>query len=344
MDKTIEINNLSKEYKVLNRKEGFKGAILNLFSQDYKYIKAINNVSMEIFSGEILGILGRNGAGKSTLIKMMTGVLKPSAGVLSINGNTPFKNRKQHASNIGIVFGQRSQLWWSLPCIESFKIIKEIYSINNDVYEENMKFFNELIPLNELMNKPVRLMSLGQRVLCDILASFLHNPKIVFLDEPTIGLDINVKDKIHKLILSLNSKKKTAVILTTHDMGDVDAVCKRIVIIDNGEKIYDDKIGKLKKYFGPNKTLLAHINSNEITDDSVVITNIKKLIDKHFQLIDHLSVECNNRWIKIVVDENQISVLRVLNLIQKEFDIDKIEIKAFSTEFVIKKIYESNCL
>ena len=189
MSHIIEIRNVTKEFKVLNRREGLKGSLRVLFSRDYKIVRAVDNVSMDIDQGEIVGYLGPNGAGKSTTIKMMTGVLEPSSGEILVNGAAPYKNRTRNAQEIGVVFGQRSQLWWALPLVESFKILKDIYQIDDKQYSDMMDLYRSLVDIEPLLHKPVRQMSLGQRTLSDILAAFLHDPKIVFLDEPTIGLD-----------------------------------------------------------------------------------------------------------------------------------------------------------
>ena len=256
MENVIELKNVDKEFKVLNRHEGLKGSFQDLFSRDYKIVKAVNNVSMNIKPGEIVGYLGPNGAGKSTTIKMMTGVLQPSHGEILVNGRVPYKNRTANAQNIGVVFGQRSQLWWSLPLIESFKLLKDIYGIPDQEYKDMLALYESLVNVKELYSKPVRQMSLGQRTLSDILAAFLHNPPIVFLDEPTIGLDVSMKAKIRNLIKALNKEKNTTVILTTHDMGDVDALCERIIIIDKGTMLYDNDIEHLRSFFGAYRTLL----------------------------------------------------------------------------------------
>ena len=254
-DYAIEMNGVVKEFKVLNRREGLKGSIMDLFSRDYRTVTAVDNISVKIPEGQIVGYLGPNGAGKSTTIKMMTGVLEPTRGDIIVNGNIPYKNRAKNAENIGVVFGQRSQLWWSLPLIESFKLLKDIYLISDKDYEDMMALYDSLVDMEPILHKTVRQMSLGQRTLSDILAAFLHNPKIVFLDEPTIGLDVSMKAKIRELIKELNRQKNTTVILTTHDMGDVDALCERIVIIDHGKMIYDNDMEHLKSYFGSYRTL-----------------------------------------------------------------------------------------
>ena len=305
----IIMKNVVKEFKVLNRHEGLKGSIRDLFSRDYKTITAVDNISVNIKEGEIVGYLGPNGAGKSTTIKMMTGVLEPTRGEILVNQTVPYKNRTRNAENIGVVFGQRSQLWWSLPLIESFKLLKEIYMIPTEDYNRMLELYRELADIEQLLHKPVRQMSLGQRTLSDILAAFLHNPKIVFLDEPTIGLDVAMKEKIRELIKGLNKEKNTTVILTTHDMGDVDALCQRIIIIDHGSMIYDNDIEHLKHYFGSYRTLKLNL--------------------------------VGTGWQEIVVDESKTDVMSVILEYQKKGGVKDIKLEDISTEEVIKKIYEN---
>ncbi len=306
-ENAIVLENISKEFKVLNKHEGLKGSIRDLFSRDYKTIRAVDNVSMNIKRGEIVGYLGPNGAGKSTTIKIMSGVLMPSEGRITVNGMVPYKDRTKNAKNIGVVFGQRSQLWWSLPLIESFKLLKDIYLVKDEDYKKMMDLYSSFVDLEPLLHKTVRQMSLGQRPLSDILAAFLHDPGIVFLDEPTIGLDVSMKATIRDLIKGLNKEKKTTVILTTHDMGDVDALCERIVIIDKGRKIYDNDICHLKSYFGSYRTL---------------------------------KVRVGDAWEEHLIDESKDNLMEVLEKIRKEKNVRDIQLEEISTEEVIKKIYE----
>ncbi|MBP3746741.1 MAG: ATP-binding cassette domain-containing protein [Ruminococcus sp.] len=329
MSAIIEIKNVSKEFKVLNRREGLKGSIKDLFSRDYKIVRAVDSISMNIQQGEIVGYLGPNGAGKSTTIKMMTGVLEPTSGEILVDGNIPYKNRTKNAQKIGVVFGQRTQLWWALPLIESFKILKEIYQIGDKQYDEMIELYKSLVDIEPLLHKPVRQMSLGQRTLSDILAAFLHDPKIVFLDEPTIGLDVSMKSKIRTLIQALNKKKNTTVILTTHDMGDVDALCQRIVIIDKGKMLYDNDIEHLKSFFGSYRTLKIRTGSS-LKEDAASI-------QKQFPMF---SVDSDDEWISILVDEDKSKVMDVLNTLQKSHDIRDMKLEEISSEEVIKKIYE----
>lgn len=307
-EQAIMMKNICKDFKVLNRSEGLKGSIKDLFSRDYKTVSAVKDVSLTIERGEIIGYLGPNGAGKSTTIKMMTGVLEPTSGEILVNGVIPYKNRTRNAENIGVVFGQRSQLWWSLPLIESFKLLRDIYMVPEKQYQNTIELYRSLVDIEPILHKPVRQMSLGQRTLSDILAAFLHNPSIVFLDEPTIGLDVSMKAKIRSLIQGLNKEKRTTVILTTHDMGDVDALCRRIVIIDKGQKIYDNDIDHLKNYFGSYRTLKMKVGQDE--------------------------------WIEQLIDEKTTDIMDVILAKCKETKVRDIQLVEISTEEVIKKIYE----
>jgi len=329
MSAIIEIKNVSKEFKVLNRREGLKGSLKDLFSRDYKTVKAVDNISMTIEQGEIVGYLGPNGAGKSTTIKMMTGVLEPTSGEILVGGNVPYQNRTKNAQEIGAVFGQRSQLWWALPLVESFKLLKDIYQIPDEKYESILKLYRSLVDIEPLLHKPVRQMSLGQRTLSDILAAFLHDPKIVFLDEPTIGLDVSMKAKIRTLIHALNKEKNTTVILTTHDMGDVDALCRRIVIIDKGKMLYDNDIEHLKGFFGSYRTLKLRIDGD--------MQEQAKHIQKE---LPEFSVSADDEWISVLVDEEKAKVIDVLGKLQHSYNIRDMQLEEISTEEVIKKIYE----
>ena len=331
MSNIIEIQNVIKEFKVLNRREGLKGSLKDLFSRNYKTVRAVDNISMTIAQGEIVGYLGPNGAGKSTTIKMMTGVLEPTSGQITVNGNLPYKDRTKNAQEIGVVFGQRSQLWWSLPLIESFKLLKDIYQIPDEDYNSIIKLYKSLVDIERLLHKPVRQMSLGQRTLSDILAAFLHNPKIVFLDEPTIGLDVSMKNKIRTLIHALNKEKNTTVILTTHDMGDVDALCRRIVIIDKGKMLYDNDIEHLKGFFGSYRTLKIRPDG----DITVNLESLKKELAGY-----SVSVTADDEWLSILVNEDKTKVMDVLNAIQMSQTIRDMKLEEISTEEVIRKIYE----
>lgn len=347
MEKIISLKDVTKEFKVLNRREGLRGSLRDLFSRDYNIIKAVSNITMDITKGEIVGYLGPNGAGKSTTIKMMTGVLEPTRGEILVNGRVPYKKRTMNAQEIGVVFGQRSQLWWALPAIESFKILKDIYQVNDKDYKDMMDLYGTLVDLDSLLHKPVRQMSLGQRTLCDILAAFLHNPGVVFLDEPTIGLDVSMKSKIRELVKTLNKEKQTTIILTTHDMGDVDALCRRIVIIDKGSLLYDDDIDNLKSFFGSYRTLQIMLEENQ-KETNLKPEEFATVLEQKLQLdypnASSLTVAMNEEWLDVLIKEDEVALMDILNTIQTNYRINDMKLKEISTESIIKKIYEGGLL
>ena len=260
----IELKNVSKEFVSPKKYPGFKGAIKGLFSNEKVRKVAVDDISFTIGKGEIVGYIGSNGAGKSTTIKMMTGILNPTTGTCLVDGIDPSKNRKENAQNIGVVFGQRTQLWWDLPLSESFTILKEIYDVSDEAYEEQMAFLNRVLELDEFFDRPVRTLSLGQRMRADLGAALLHNPKVLYLDEPTIGLDLVVKDNIRKAIKEINEKYQTTVILTTHDIGDIEELCSRIIIIDEGKKIYDGTLENLKDTYGTRRKVTMEVRKPEL--------------------------------------------------------------------------------
>jgi ABC-2 type transport system ATP-binding protein len=340
MDSIIKLEHLTKEFKVLNKREGLKGNLLDLFSKNYSTLTAVNDITLDVKPGEMVGFLGPNGAGKSTTIKIMTGVLEPTRGNITVNGRAPYKNRTKTAEDIGVVFGQRTQLWWALPAIESFRILKDIYRIDDKTYRNNLEYFDKLVGASELYHKTVRQMSLGQRTLCDILASFLHNPSVVFLDEPTIGLDVSMKSKIRELIKALNREKNTTVILTTHDMGDVDALCSRIVIIDKGTMLYDNNIEKLRVVFGAYRTVKVMFGENQNEDFEKTALEMESYLKNEFPNVTSLSVSLDDKWIAILINEDEVAMMEIINCIQKKRKIADMLLQEISTESVIKKVYE----
>lgn len=251
----IEVKNVKKYYKIAKRDKGIVSSLRHLFSRKYEIRKAVDDISFSIGEGEIVGFIGPNGAGKSTTIKMLSGILYPDDGSVVIDGFVPYKQRKQYVKNIGVVFGQKSQLNWDLPLIESFELIKYIYKIPKEKYEENLNKFIELLDMKEFIDQPVRQLSLGQRMRGDIVASLLHSPKIVFFDEPTIGLDVVAKEKIREFVKYMNKTEKTTMIFTTHDMQDIEKVCDRLIIIDKGKLVYDGTVEEIKKKYSNKKTI-----------------------------------------------------------------------------------------
>jgi ABC-2 type transport system ATP-binding protein len=333
----IHIQDLSKHFRILNRHEGLRGAVRDLFSGDYRTVKAVDGISFDIEPGEIVGYIGPNGAGKSTTIKMMTGILKPSAGLLQVNGLVPYDNRMRQAMIMGVVFGQRTQLWWDLPVIESFKILKEIYKVEQKMFDEHLGMFNELVGLKALYSQQVRTLSLGQRMLCDITASFLHNPQVVFLDEPTIGLDVSIKAKIRSLILELNRTRNTTIILTTHDLGDVEALCRRIIIIDKGKTLYDGDIKKVNALFGAYRTLKLQLR--DYTD--ATLAALQERLTVRFGTGHGITIaQTEDFWTDVTIDQARTALADVLGFVMSNFTVTDVRIVEITMENVVRKVYD----
>lgn len=263
MKNIIEVDGVKKFYKIAKREKGFFQTVKHLFHREYEVRKAVDDISFSIKKGEIVGFIGPNGAGKSTTIKMLSGILYPDAGTVKVNGFIPWKQRKQYVKNIGVVFGQKSQLNWDLPLIESFELMRYIYRIPKKKYEENLEKFTKLLDMESFINQPVRQLSLGQRMRGDIVASLLHSPEIVFFDEPTIGLDVVAKEKIREFIKYMNKTEQTTIIFTTHDMQDVEKVCERLIIIDLGKKIFDGSIEEIKQKYANSKSIEIQLEDGE---------------------------------------------------------------------------------
>ena len=253
--KAITVKNVWKEFKEQKRKAGFKAALAALFSRKYETKYALKGVSLDVYKGEILGLIGPNGAGKSTLIKIMTGVLFPSKGEVEVIGFVPWKQRTRYVQHIGVIFGQKTQLWWDIPAADTFELHRELYNIPKKEFDERLKHMIKILEIGEVMKKPVRQLSLGERMRCEIVLALLHNPKIVFLDEPTIGLDIIAKDRIRDFIREFNKKYGTTFIITTHDMADIEKLCERIAIINHGLIIYDGPLSEIRKRFANRKVV-----------------------------------------------------------------------------------------
>jgi ABC-2 type transport system ATP-binding protein len=264
----IHVQNLGKEYKIQQRAEGIKGTLANLFNPNFTVKRAVDNLSFHIEEGELVGFIGPNGAGKSTSIKMLTGILVPTSGTLEVNGLVPHKNRKANAQQIGVVFGQKTQLWWDVPVIDSLVLLKDIYKISDTQYKRNLALFNDLLDLHEFQNTPVRQLSLGQRMRADLAAALLHNPRILYLDEPTIGVDIVAKQRLREFIKEINQDQKITVLLTTHDMGDIEKLCNRMMIVDHGKLIYDGGVDQIRRTFGMERTLIVEFEE-ELADFAV---------------------------------------------------------------------------
>ncbi len=324
----IKVENLVKTYKVIEKEEGLIGYFKNLFHPKYKEFMAVKGINFEIKEGELVGYIGENGAGKSTTIKMLTGLLTPTSGKVTVNGIIPYKERIRNNKNIGAVFGQKTQLWWDLPVIESFRLIKKMYNMTESEYRKNLKKFTNLLELDELLEKQVKNLSLGQKMRCEIAATFLHNPKIVYLDEPTIGLDVFVKEKIRKFIKEINEENKTTVILTTHDLKDIEDVCDRIILLDKGQIIYDGEKQKFKDKYG--KYITAEL----------IVKNKKSIIKNDFKDENIEIIEEKENSIKLKFLHEKITILTVMDEISKYCEIEDVHMKEAELEDILKEIYK----
>lgn len=326
----IKVENITKEFKSNKKYPGFKGAIKSFFSTEYIIKKAVDDISFNIEDGEIVGYIGANGAGKSTTIKMMTGILTPTSGKITVNGLVPYEKRKENAKNVGVVFGQKTQLWWDLPLSETFTLLKEIYDVTDEDFKERMEFFNSTLSLEDFMLTPVRSLSLGQRMRADIAAALIHNPKVIYLDEPTIGLDVMVKEKVRNAIREINKKYKTTIILTTHDLNDIEELCSRIIIIDNGKKIYDGSLEEIKSKYGAKTSIELQVK--EKIDLSIL--SFKEILNE-----DDLVIKEENNKIIATFNKNKISSSEIMSEILKKAEVIDFKVVETSIEDIIKKIY-----
>lgn len=319
----IHVKNLSKTFKVAIRDSGLRASIKAFFKRKYKYIKAVDDISFDIKKGEIVGYIGPNGAGKSTTIKMLAGILNPDGGEILIDGMIPTKDRVKYTREIGVVFGQRSQLWWDIPVEDTFDLLKEIYKVPDDEYNKTRNKLIQLLELEDIIKIPVRQLSLGQRMRCEIAASLLHSPKILFLDEPTIGLDANSKIVVRNFIKEINKTHKITVILTTHDMSDIEYLASRIILIGKGKVLYDGSLNKIKSLFDKKK--IVKVKSSDNLDD----IKIKGIID--------VTKEDNTYIFKI-----DTSMLPLSTFIKKlsTYNIDDIDVENQNIDDIILKLYE----
>ncbi len=333
----IEAKGLAKHFKVLNRREGLGGAFRDLFSRDYRIVKAVDGIDLSIEKGEIVGFIGPNGAGKSTTIKMLIGVLESSEGTVVVNGCVPYKDRARYVRDIGVVLGQRTQLWWDLPVVESFKILREIYRLEPKAYEENLGLFKELFGIGELLGKPVRNLSLGQRMLCDIAAAFLHDPGIIFLDEPTIGLDVEVRSKVREVVKKLNEEKGTTIVLTSHDVGDIEELARRIILIDQGKLLYDGLSERFLGIFGRFRTLRLDCRALEgDARERISAALAEAFPDQGGPVIG----KSEGSWLDVVVNQDRVALADVLSFLMRKFSFADVKVEEIEMAEVIRKVYE----
>lgn len=320
----IKVQDLHKTFKVSKRPKGLPGTIANLFVPKFQEKIAVDGISFEIKKGEAVGFIGANGAGKSTTIKMMSGILYPTEGSVEVMGFNPQKDRKQYVSHIGVVFGQKSQLSWDLPVIDSFELLKHIYRIPEEKYLENVKIFTELLDMESFIEQPVRQLSLGQRMRADIAAALLHSPDLVFFDEPTIGLDVLAKEKIRKFVRYMNKEKQVTMIFTTHDMKDIEETCDRMILIDKGKLLYDGNVSQMVSNYGKERKLIVEFETE------VEINPIQ----------DVLIFDEGHHKKSFTFNCDKIAIKDLLNELSSKYPIVDFTVREMEIETVVRKIYE----
>ena len=320
----IEVKDISKDFKVNKRSAGIPGMIANMFVPKFEIKKAVNDLSFTIEKGEMVGFIGPNGAGKSSTIKMLSGILCPDKGSITVGGFVPYKQRKSYVGNIGVVFGQKSQLQWDLPVIDSFELLRAIYRIPEEKYKRNLERFTEMLDMKSFINQPVRQLSLGQRMRSDIVASLLHSPEIVFFDEPTIGVDIIGKETIRSFIKELNEQDKVTMIFTTHDMQDIEQTCKRIIIIDKGSLMYDGSLQEIRSKYGTTRRLIAEFN------EETKIEPIKNVIIE----------DLKDRKASFTFDNNVVDVNKLMHEVLEKYSVHDVTVAEPEIESIIQKIYK----
>jgi len=328
----IDVKDLKKDFRKTIKKPGLRGSLTSLIHPKYEIVNAVDGVSFHVSDGEILGFIGPNGAGKSTVIKMLTGILTPTSGSCLINGKNPQKDRKKYVKDIGVVFGQRTQLWWDLPLVETYTVLKEIYEVPDNEYQKRMAFLNAVLDLDDFITSPVRTLSLGQRMRADIAASMLHSPSVLFLDEPTIGLDVVVKDKIRKAIKKINQEEGTTVILTTHDLSDIEQLCNRIVMIDKGKNVFDGNLNTLKTNYGQSREFNFEFDPRELKRVCNYCEEMKGKYKEFYYTININKVE-------IRFNSDEISVKEMIETTITNIDIRDLVMKDADVEEIIRRIY-----
>ncbi|MBP1992289.1 ABC transporter ATP-binding protein [Paenibacillus eucommiae] len=327
----IDVQLLRKDFKVQQNRGGLKGALQDLFQRQYKEVAAVKDISFQIPKGEICGYIGENGAGKSTTIKMLTGILVPTSGEIRVNGFVPYKEREKFVSGIGVVFGQRSQLWWDIGVIESFQLLKKVYRVSDQDFKVRLDELVQRLQLEDILSRPVRKLSLGQRMRCELAASLLHNPSILFLDEPTIGLDIVVKTEIREFLISMNQRYGTTILLTTHDLQDIEALCSRVIMLDDGRIIYDGGLEELKAKWGKGKEVFLDF------DNPITLARLHELtagLETAWELIDE-------RRAKVLIPQDRVNISEVLSRVVGVLSIRDIKIVEINTEDIVREIYKS---
>lgn len=323
----IEVSHLQKNFSKTIKEPGLKGALKSFVHPQREIFEAVKDLSFEVPKGQILGFIGANGAGKSTTIKMLTGILKPTSGYCRINGKIPQDNRQDYVRDIGAVFGQRTQLWWDLALQETYVVLKEIYDVPEKAFRKRMDFLNDVLDLNEFIKDPVRTLSLGQRMRADIAASLLHNPKVLFLDEPTIGLDVSVKDNIRRAITQINQEEETTILLTTHDLSDIEQLCDRIIMIDKGQEIFDGTVTQLKQSFGKMKSLSFELKPGQ-----------EQVVSQFIGLPD-ITVERHELSLDIQYDSSRYQTADIIQKTMADFAVRDLKMTDVDIEDIVRRFY-----
>jgi len=323
----IKVTNLGKSFKVAKRGSGMKDAFKNFIHRETVEVHALKDVSFTIHSGELVGYIGPNGAGKSTTVKIMSGILTPTEGECLIDRRIPYKQRKEHVKHIGVVFGQRSQLWWDVPVIDSFELLRDIYKIPPAEYEKMKTTLVKQLDLKDFLYTPVRQLSLGQRMRCELAASLLHNPPILFLDEPTIGLDAVSKLAVREFIKNMNKEFNTTVVLTTHDMDDIEALCNRIIVIGKGTILFDGDMAGLRKMVSEERHLIVDFVKGSVESTCIEVKGATLL-----------SYE-NDRG-TFSFDPNQVKASELIKEVALSYDIEDVLVNSLSIESIIAKLYQ----
>jgi ABC-2 type transport system ATP-binding protein len=333
MKRVVEVENLVKDFRTFDRREGVWGAIQDLYSRQYRNFRAVDHVSFAVNEGEMVGYIGPNGAGKSTSIKMLTGILVPSSGRIDANGFNPWKERTRYARTIGVVFGQRTQLWWDIGVVESFRLLQKIYEVPEAEYQERLKKFDEVLELKRYLHTPVRKLSLGERMRCDVAAALLHNPPLLFLDEPTIGLDIVAKESIRTFLKEVNREYGTTMLLTTHDLSDIEELCQRLMIIDHGKVLYDGGLAELKRMLWKESSLKVDLRDRE----QAALLAAFIMPGVRVERLDELSYRLHFR-------REEVSSADLIRRIVNEVEVLDIAMEEQSIEEVVRRIYTGEAL
>ena len=324
----IQVENLNKHFKVYKHHRGALRGLRNLLTREFHWVRAVDGISFEVQAGELVGYIGPNGAGKSTTIKMLTGLLVPTSGELRVNGCVPWRERRTYVATLGAVFGQRTSLWWDLPVIESLQLLQHVYAIPADRFRRNLDEFRALLDMDPFLDTPVRSLSLGQRMRADICAALLHDPRLLFLDEPTIGLDVVAKDRIRTFVTHVNRERGTTVILTTHDLSDVEKLCDRVMIIDHGHLLYDGQLEELRNRFGGKRELVVDLANGEAT-----------IVPEGAELVSREGRRLTYRF-----ERSRITASALIGQLSDHYQIRDLQVREPEIAETVRRIYEERLL